>query len=77
MKECDASIVVLLDLNTAFDTVDHTKLLEILEKEIGIVCIALKWLKSFLIGRTQRVIVGDSFSIISISMYGVAQGSVS
>ena len=42
------SVVVLLDLSAAFDTVDHDKLLSILEREIGIEGTALKWFGSFL-----------------------------
>ena len=41
------SVVVLLDLSAAFDTVDHDKLLHILEHDIGIVGITLKWLSPF------------------------------
>ena len=56
------SVVVLLDLSAAFDTVDHDKLLEILEMDIGITGTALRWFESFLKGRTQRVNIGSSYS---------------
>ena len=45
--EGSATIVMLLDLSAAFDTVDHQKLLHILKQEIGIDGIALKWFTSF------------------------------
>ena len=67
---------MLLDLSAAFDTVDHHKLLEILHKEIGITGTPLKWFKSFLIGRCQRVKVGDKESFEVIIKFGVPQGSV-
>ena len=51
--EDSATIVMLLDLSAAFDTVDHQKLLHILKQEIGIDGTALKWLTSFLCGRCQ------------------------
>ena len=70
------SVVVLLDLSAAFDTVDHAKLLDILKNEIGIDGTALKWFESFLIGRTQTVKIGDEYSEILELLYGVAQGSV-
>ena len=70
------SVVVLLDLSAAFDTVDHAKLLHILEQEIGVVDTALKWFESFLKGRSQRVKIGDEYSEGSELLYGVAQGSV-
>ena len=70
------AVLVLLDLSAAFDTVDHDKLLEILEKEIGVTGVALEWFKSFLKGRTQKVKVGESYSDLMILLYGVAQGSV-
>ena len=56
------SVVVLLDLSAAFDTVDHNKLLSILEKDIGIAGTALKWFESFLKGRTQKVKIGSTYS---------------
>ena len=46
-----AKVVMLLDLSATFDTVDHGKLLKILENEIGITGVALKWFKSFFTGR--------------------------
>ena len=42
------SVLVLLDLSAAFDTPDHDKLLEILEREIRIEGVALSWFRSFL-----------------------------
>ena len=70
------SVVFLLDLSAAFDTVDHAKLLHILKNEIGIDGTALKWFESFLIGRTQTVKIGDEYSETLELFYGVAQGSV-
>ena len=70
------SILMLLDLSAAFDTVDQSKLLLILQEEIGVEGIALKWFESFLQGRTQKVKIGNEYSVISELMYGVPQGSV-
>ena len=70
------TILMLLDLSAAFDTVDQSKLLAILENEIGIVNTALKWFKSFLSERSQKVKIGDSYSNEAKLPYGVAQGSV-
>ena len=47
----NATIVLLLDLSAAFDTVDTGKLLDILNKEIGVTGTALKWFQSFLVSR--------------------------
>ena len=69
-------VVMLLDLSAAFDTVDHNKLLSILYREIGICGNALKWFKSYLGGRCQRVKIGDFESEQIIIKFGVPQGSV-
>lgn len=77
-ESCDRNnptIVLLIDLSAAFDTVDHPKLLEILHRDIGVTDVALDWFKSFLKNRTQKVKVGDSFSEIAELLFGVAQGS--
>ena len=70
------SVVILLDLSAAFDTVDHNKLLDILENDIGITGTALRWFASFLKGRTQRVKIGSTYSDAVELLYGLAQGSV-
>ena len=71
-----ATVVMLLDLSAAFDTVDHNKLLQILKEEIGIDGNAFKWFKSFVTGRCQKVKIGESESLEIVIKFGVPQGSV-
>ena len=69
-------VLVLLDLSSAFDTLDHSILLDRLHSRYGISDIALKWLISYLRDRSQSVVVGDASSSERHLLYGVPQGSV-
>ena len=70
------TILVLLDLSAAFDTIDHNILLHRLEVDVGITGSALCWFKSYLSDRHQFVNVnGQSSDSIKVN-YGVPQGSV-
>ena len=51
----NGSFLVLLDLSAAFDTIDHDNLFYILEKYVGIGSSALRLIRSYFSGRTQRV----------------------
>ena len=68
--------LILLDLSTAFDTVDHTILCTFLDDFIGLEGPALGFFKSYLTGRTQCVSVKRVTSELSELMFGVPQGSV-
>uniref|UniRef100_A0A8C1SEN9 Reverse transcriptase domain-containing protein n=1 Tax=Cyprinus carpio TaxID=7962 RepID=A0A8C1SEN9_CYPCA len=70
------SLLVLLDLSAAFDTIDHTILLHRLEHFVGINGSALAWFKSYLYDRHQFVAVNEEVSYRSQVQYGVPQGSV-
>ena len=65
----------LLDLNAAFDTVDHSILLNRLSHDFGVSGSALNWFASYLLNRSQRVsidgVLYDPFSLD----FGVPQGS--
>ena len=75
-EEHSATILIMLDMSAAFDTVDIQKLLDILENSIGLKGTVLKWFESFLLNRTQRVLINGQLSEVLITLYGVPQGSV-
>ena len=66
---------VLLDFSKAFDKVDHENLLHKLS-QLGIRDSIYSWIKSFLHGRTQSVLVDGSSSTPSPVTSGVPQGTV-
>ena len=70
-----SSVLVMLDLSAAFDTVDHLMLLSDLEA-FGMGDSALSFMRSYLSGRVQRVVVGGATSEPVPLECGVPQGSV-
>ena len=70
------SLLGLLDMSAAFDTVDHDILICRLEMSFGIKSTALAWLRSFLMKRTQQVVFNGQTSSKVIVASGVPQGSV-
>ena len=72
----NVSVLPLLDLSAAFDTTDHTILLQRFEHAFGIHDTALHWFSSYLTNRTQTVTVNNcSPTPVTISC-GVPRGSV-
>jgi len=72
----NAVILVLLDLPAAFDTVDHNLLLSRMMIQLGIGGTVFTWLKSHISRRSQRVNIGDAFSLVATLLFGVPRGSV-
>ena len=70
------SLLVSLDLSSAFDCISHSILLDRLSSDFGLSGVSLSWLHSYLTNRSQYVMWnGDKSSTTSVSM-GVPQGSV-
>ncbi|BHF71753.1 hypothetical protein SprV_0401481300 [Sparganum proliferum] len=67
--------VVYIDFRKALDTVPHQRLLHKLSS-IGIRGDLLNWTRAFLVGRNQRVCIGDDMSEWVNVTSGVPQGSV-
>ena len=70
------SLLVLLDLFAAFDTVDHDILLGRLEMSFGFMGCALAWFRSYLADRSFSVGYGELASSSTSITSGVPQGSV-
>lgn len=75
MNQQCVTLLVLLDLSAAFDTVDHTILLSRLKYKFGITQSALSWFNSYLSDRSQTISIGKVHSENFILDCGVPQGS--
>ncbi len=70
------SVLVLLDLSAAFDTVNHNILLERLENCVGHSGMVLKLFRSYIEGRGYYVSVREPKSKWASMTCGVPQGSI-
>ena len=67
--------LILLDLSAAFDTIDHAILLQRLDYGFGIKDTALQWIRSYMSGRQQSVVIDGIMSESCPLITGVPQGS--
>ncbi|CAB4005023.1 Hypothetical predicted protein [Paramuricea clavata] len=76
MDNKQLSIVTLLDMSKAFDSVDHNMLLQRI-LNLGVSSAVHKWFESYLTSdRWQYVRIGTTSSAPVALSYGIPQGSV-
>jgi hypothetical protein len=75
MDKVNLNIAVFVDLKKAFDTVDHTILLNKL-KYYGFIGDELKWIQSYLSNRSQKCFINGVPSNPGIMKCGVPQGPI-
>lgn len=75
MDKQQVTLLVLLDLSAAFDTVDHRVMLKRLESNFGNTGKALQWFASYLTDRSQRTVFDGCSSKVFYLPFGVPQGS--
>lgn len=75
LNESKSVIAIFLDLQRAFETVDPEILVEKLAA-LGVDGTALAWFACYLIGRKQRVKMGETMSNELSIDFGVPQGSI-
>ena len=75
MKRQHVTLLVLLDLRAAFDTIVHGILLKRLRSTFGDRDTALSWIASYLSGRTQQGSIDGTLSMKFDLECGVPQGS--
>ena len=71
----EISALVFLDLKKAFDTVNHSVLLDKLSK-IGCDAFCIAWFRDYLSGRLQKTLANSFHSATKPITCGVPQGSV-
>jgi len=76
MSHQQVTCLTLFDLFAAFDTIDHSILLERLSSWFRMPSTALSWIKSYLLNRSFDVNIENSKSSVFQLLYAVSQGSV-
>jgi len=76
VNDGDLSVLALLHLSAAFDTVDDDILLTRLKVSFGISGAALDWFQSYLTSRVECVRRGSARSTHKTVRFGMPQGSV-
>ena len=69
------SVLLCLDFSSAFDTVDHSVLLSVLEKSFGVSGSSLSWFQSYLSNRSYVFLNASKSDPVTFD-YGVPQGSI-
>ena len=70
------SVIALLDISSAFDTIDHPILVHRLHTVFGFTVSVLQWFSSYLTDRTHYVSLSNHCSAFAPVHSGVPQGSV-
>ena len=79
MRSTDAGFVsalMLLDLSTAFDTVDHGIVLKVLTERFGVENLEIDWFRSYHTGRTQTFTTPSGSSAPVALTCSIPPGSV-
>ena len=76
LDKSKCTLMLLLDLTAAFDTVDHDILLDILWYDLGFRGTVFLWFVEFLSDRAQAVSIDGQKSGFKKNSFGVPQGSV-
>ena len=69
-------VLVMLDVSSAYDVIDHDIMLTRFRHSFGVTTEALDRMRPYISGRTQRVSVCTGTSADARLCYGVPQGSV-
>ena len=75
-KQGGETVLLLLDLSSAFDTIDHTVFINRLRSPYGVGGAPLNWFSSYLHNRSQSVLVDNVRSQPVLVDFGMPQGSV-
>jgi hypothetical protein len=75
MERKNITSFVVIDLSAAFDTVDHSILLEVLKKKFGLGSVVLNWFSDYLSNRKCKVNIGSQYSRDIDLNFSVPQGS--
>lgn len=76
LKIRNAQFLVLFDLSAAFDIVDHPRQIKRLETQYGITDASLTWIKSYLSGKKQCVIIHGVLSHKNELDQNIPQGCI-
>ena len=71
-------ILVVLDLHesAAFNIIGHGILIDRLRTQLGVTGTVLKWFKSYILGRSQKVAIGSTDSKPQLLTSGIPQRSI-